>query len=83
MFTEAKDDQELKDVEKKLKKLLTVAKSKFYLLRVNYPAAFEKVQEENEEQTEEGREHDPFAKSTKDLYREREKTLQPDPSLQS
>ena len=29
--------------EKDMKKLLTVTKSKFYMLRVNYPKAFEQI----------------------------------------
>ena len=29
--------------EKDMKKLLTITKSKFYMLRVNYPKAFEAV----------------------------------------
>lgn len=45
MFTEAKPGEESK-VERDFKKLLTVTKSKFYMLRVNYPEAFESVNHE-------------------------------------
>lgn len=41
IFNESQPDEA--QVEKDMKKLLTVAKSKFYMLRVNYPQAFEHV----------------------------------------
>ena len=71
MFNEEKQSP---DVEKDLKvkfinslsllqKLLTLTKSKFYMLRVNYPKAFEKVDYEIEDSqnTDPNHEHDPFA----------------------
>ena len=39
-----------------MKKLLTVSKSKFYMLRVNFPQAFEQVSETNHDF-----DHDPLA----------------------
>jgi hypothetical protein len=35
------NEEETTKQEKDMKKLLTIAKSKFYMLRVNFPAAFE------------------------------------------
>jgi len=37
------EDKPEEGVEKDMKKLLTVTKSKFYMLRVNFPQAFEHV----------------------------------------
>jgi len=36
-------EEEMVKSEKDMKKLLTVTKSKFYMLRVNYPKAFEQI----------------------------------------
>jgi hypothetical protein len=36
-------EEEMVKSEKDMKKLLTITKSKFYMLRVNYPKAFEAV----------------------------------------
>ncbi len=44
--------------EKDMKKLLTVTKSKFYMLRVNYPKAFEVVVDR---EINHGQEYDPLA----------------------
>jgi hypothetical protein len=35
------DDKQEEGIEKDMKKLLTITKSKFYMLRVNFPHAFE------------------------------------------
>jgi hypothetical protein len=44
--------------EKDMKKLLTVTKSKFYMLRVNFPKAFETIVDREINQ---GEEYDPLA----------------------
>jgi len=45
MFADEKT-QPPEEVEKDLKKLLTIAKSKFYMLKINFPKIFENIENE-------------------------------------
>ena len=51
-------EEEMVKSEKDMKKLLTVTKSKFYMLRVNFPKAFETIVDREINQ---GEEYDPLA----------------------
>ncbi len=55
------NQEEQEKLEREMKKLLTVAKSKFYMLRVNFPQVFERVEHEIVDQSSSGTEHDPLA----------------------
>jgi hypothetical protein len=50
-------EEEMVKSEKDMKKLLTVTKSKFYMLRVNFPKAFETIVDREIN----GEEYDPLA----------------------
>lgn len=61
LFSEVSDEIKL---EKDFKKLVTVTKSKFYMLKINYPKAFDEVNYELADSTKlelPEVEHDPFA----------------------
>ena len=51
-------EEEIVKSEKDMKKLLTVTKSKFYMLRVNFPKAFETIADR---EINPGEEYDPLA----------------------
>ena len=58
-------DIDQQKLEKDFKKLLTVTKSKFYMLRVNFPQAFDNVNfEVTDNSNFDENEHDPFAART-------------------
>ena len=64
MFNE-QEETKPEEIEKGLKKLLTVTKSKFYMLRVNYPQVYDNIVYEVADSTvdDPSHEHDPFART--------------------